>query len=150
MITKLDCILLLTNLQKQNIDVSAELNKLATSSTIPLSSLKLINDNRQLDVTEFYEYLRKSYNNKKSKLYINIVKEIDQPTEVITTLSALLTQIVLYSNKVENKELFLKHARADEISLVLYKYFTTGDIRNALNLLRLIKADLKALESLKK
>lgn len=149
MITKMDCILLLTNLQEQGVDVSKELGLITKSPSIPSSVLKKINDYRMLELTDFYEHIRKNYNNKKSKLYINIVKEIEQPQEVILTLSALLTQILLFADKVENKSLFLKHARAEEITTVLNLYFKNSDIINALNLLRLIKADIKSLENLK-
>lgn len=151
MITKNDCYLLLAEYENQGIDTKEILKLLVnTNSTVPsLDVLKFINENRQLDVSAFYEKLRKSYNNKKSSLYINIVKEIEDPTEVLTTLSALLTQILLFSKKVNNKQMFLKHVRANEISKVLNIYFTNYDIKNCIILLRLIKADLKALESIK-
>ena len=69
---------------------------------------------------------------------------------MIVTLSSLLTQILLYSNKVENKQLFLKHSRADEITKVLYNYFDTFDLTLSIQMLNLIKADLKACELLQK
>lgn len=146
MITKTDCVLLLTELQENGVDVSLQLKKLMKQSTPDIEIIKFINDNRQLDLSNFYNKIRKSYNNKKSKLYINIVKEITDPNKVLTTLSAMLTQILLFSEIAENKQLFLKHARSEEISLVLLNYFKNYDLTNCMKLLRIIKADLKAVE----
>lgn len=143
MITKNDCVLLLTDLEEKGINVKRHLSTLLTAPSLSLEVLKFINSHKQLDLVNFYDRLRVNYNKKKSNLYINIVKEIDDPEEVLTTLSAMLTQILLYSKQVDNKQLFLSHARADEISKVLNTYFKTYDITNALKLLRLIKADLK-------
>ena len=72
MLKKTDLILLLTDLQSNGIDVTKQLNQLINSSEIPLSVVKFINDNRPLEVTEFYTKLRQNYNHKKSNLYINI------------------------------------------------------------------------------
>lgn len=151
MIKKTDCLLLLTEMQERGVEVTNQINYLMKSSTLPLEVLKFINDNRQLDLLGFYERLRENHNKKRSNLYKNIVKEIEEPEEVLTTLSAMLTQILLYSKKLnsESKQMFLQHSRADEITRVLQNYFITYDITNAVRLLRLIKADLKALESIK-
>ena len=146
MITKTDCILLLTEQQENGIDVSNMLNTLIKQQEPSIEVIKFINDNRQLDLSKFYEKIRKSYNNKKSNLYINIVKEIEDPNEVVITLSAILTQILLFGKEAENKQLFLKHARAEEISLVLFNYFKNYDITNCIKLLKLIKADLKVVD----
>src|SRR5574344_2155128 len=100
MITKNDCLLLLTELEQSGVKVDEQINTLIKSDGVPLNVLKFINDNRHLDVANFYEQIRKSYNSKKSSLYINIVKEIEEPDKVITTLSAMLTQEFLYSRKV--------------------------------------------------
>lgn len=149
MITNNDCILLLSDLEDKGISEAGDLiTKIAGKSNVDLSVLKFINDNRPLEVIEFYEHIRKNYNKKKSSVYINIVKEIEQPFEVLTTLSSLLTQILLYSKKLEeNRTLFLKHSRAEEISKILTYYFKTYDITKAIDLLKLIKADLLALET---
>ena len=149
MITKNDCILLLADIAEKGVDTTVALRKLLASSDVDMNIIKFINDNRPLEVGEFYEQLRYNYNHKKSKLYINIVKDIEDPQEVLTTLSAMLTQILLYSKKCSDREMFLKHSRADEISVVLAKYFKTYDLQICLQLLRLIKLDLKALESIK-
>ena len=148
MITKNDCILLLTELEENGIDTKVALKEALTQG-VTLSVIKFINDNRQLDLTTFYEKIRRSYNKKKSSLYINIVKEIESPNEVLTTLSALLTQILLFARDIENREMFLKHARAFEIAKILADYFQTYDLTKCVKLLRVIKADIKALESMK-
>lgn len=149
MISKNDLLLLLADIKSKGIETKDETTKLLTSNTIPLDVVKFINDNRQLDLLKFYEKIRKSYNNKKSNLYINIVKEIEDTNEVLTTLSAMLTQLLLFSKTVENKQMFLRHARANDICKVLGLYFTNYDLTNCLKLLRIIKADIKALESIK-
>ncbi len=149
MISKNDCLLLLADIKSKGINTDEQIKELLNSNNIPLSVIKFINDNRQLDLVDFYERLRKNYNNKKSQLYINIVKEIEEPAEVLTTLSAMLTQILLFSKNVSNRQMFLKHARANDITKVLNLYFQTYDLTNCLKLLRIIKVDLKALESIK-
>lgn len=149
MISKNDCLLLLTELKNEGIDTSKQIKDLILLSEPSIEIIKYINDQRQLDVTKFYEKLRKSYNNKKSKLYINIVKDINNPKDVLTTLASLNLQILLYSNQVENYQMFLRHARAQEITTVLNNYYKTYDITNCLKLLKLIKIDLKCLEYIK-
>ena len=148
MITKNDCIILLTDLQNKGIDIKNELNNLLTSNNI-IPALKFINSNRQIDLTSFYKHIRKSYNQKHSSLYKNIViEELKDPNDALTTLSALLTQILLFSKKVENKNMFLRHSRCDEITKILNNYFTNYDLTNCLKLLKIIKTDVKALESI--
>jgi hypothetical protein len=149
MITKNDCILLLTDISEMGIETTAIMKKLLSNPELDMDVIKFINDNRPLEVAQFYEQLRYNYNHKKSKLYINIVKDIEEPNEVLTTLSALLTQILLYAKKCSDKEMFLKHSRAEEISKVLARYFKLYDLSVCLQLLRVIKLDLKALESVK-
>ena len=147
MITKHDCLLLLSDIKERGVDCSKEIKTLMSLSEPSLDIIKFINDNRQLDLTKFYEKIRKSYNDKRSNLYINIVKEIEDTNEVLTTLSALLTQILIFSKKVENRNMFLKHARCDEICRVLTRYFQTYDLISCIQLLKLIKYDLVALET---
>lgn len=152
MITKNDCLLLLADIEDNysNKDILNEMvKKVSLSHNVTIDVLDFINKNKPLDVLRFYEQLRYNYNHKKSKLYKNIVKEIEDTTEVLTTLSSLLTQILLYSKKCQDKQLFLKHSRAKEISIVLTRYFENSDITICLQLLRLIKADLKCLEEIR-
>ena len=148
MITRNDCYLLLAEINEKGIDTSAQIKSLMSSTSIPLDVIKFLNDNRQLDLTSFYEKIRKSYNNKKSKLYINIVKEVENPQDVLTTLSSLLTQILLFTKSADDKQMFMRHSRAQEISQVLHNYFKDYNLTDCVKLLRLIKADLKALENM--
>jgi hypothetical protein len=141
--------MLLSEISDKGVDTKEITTKLIRSSTIDYEVLKFINQYKIFDVLNFYDRLRVNYNNKKSKLYKSIV-QIDEkePKDVVVTLSSLLTQILLYSNNVEDKQLFLKHSRADEISKVLANYFVTYDLTLCIAILKLVKADLKALEGL--
>ena len=147
MISKNDLVLLLTDLEERGIDIGDSIVRLMSSRTIPLDILSLINKNRPMDITNFYERLRKNYNDKRSNLYKNIMKEVDGTDEVLTTLSSLNLQILLYSKHVDNKNMFLKNARADEIVSVLKKYYNTYDLSDAMKLMKLIKADIVVLET---
>ena len=151
MLSRNDLILLLTDIEKlENIPVDNYVTELLTSSNIPLHVIKFINSKRQFDVASFYEMLRYNYNHKKSPLYKNLVKEeFTDPQEVLTTLSALNLQIMLYARKLEDSKLFLKHSRAEEITFVLNNYCKTYDLRPCLKLLGLIKSDLKVFEGVK-
>ena len=149
MISKNDLYILLYDLNSRGIDTTEATNTLVSTQGTPIEVIKFINDNRQFDLASFYENIRRNYNKKKSPLYGNIVKDIEEPNSVLTTLSALLTQILLYSKNVENKQMFLRHARAEDITKILNIYFNTYDLTNCIKLLRIIKADLKAFESIK-
>ena len=147
MITKNDCLSILTKLDESGVSgVNSYVRKLVVARDIPLEVLKFISDNRGLEVSKFYEMLRKSHNQKKSPLYTNILKEIDDPQEVVTTLSCLLTQILLYGKKLENKDQFFREVRAEELTRVLNNYFKTGLYEECLNLIKVIKSDLLVLE----
>ncbi len=147
MITKEDVLLLLTELRDGGVDCKEQIKQQILAKEPQIEILKFINDNRELDLTNFYKKLRKSYNNKKSKLYINIVKETEEVKDVLTTLSALLTQIILYAKNVDNMVMFYQHSRAQEITLVLNNYFKTYDLTNCIKLMKIIKADIKVCES---
>jgi hypothetical protein len=147
MITKNDCLSVLVTLEDRGLNINQPMKKLVTSKEIPLDVLKFILDNRGIEVANFYEMLRKKHNDKKSPLYHNIVKDITDPEEIITTLACLLVQITLYSKKLQtNKEIFQREVRAEEITRVLNNYYTTGAMDQCLALLRLIKTDLLVLE----
>jgi len=151
MISRSDVLLLLSELQAKGEDVSSEISELYKSQTIPLSVLKRVNDNRPLDLLNFYEKLRNSYNKKRSKMYINIMRADENvqqdPNTILTTLSALLNQILQF--ECDNKPMFLKHARADEIIKVLSIYLNSYNLEPAQRLLELFKADIKVLEMIK-
>ena len=148
MILKNDLLLILSEMSDNGIDTTKEFTRVAASRDIPLDVIKFINDNREMEVNKFYSYIRKSYNQKRSKLYINIMKEIDDVQEVLTTLASLNLQILLYSKKIDDRQMFLRHARAEEISKVLTIYFQNYDLTNCIKLLRLIKADIMTFEML--
>lgn len=147
MITKDDCMSILLKLEDQGININSIMRKLVIAKDIPLDVLQFIAQNRGVEALNFYEMLRVRYNKKKTPLYKNILKE-NSDTEITTILACLLTQIVLYSKKLESKELFLKEIRAEEIARVLQSYFETDDLEQCKKLLHLIKADLMVLEYL--
>lgn len=151
MVTKNDLIILLTDMQKSGVDVNGFVKKVALSKDIPLDVVKFINDNRSLSVANFYELLRKKNNYKKSDLYKNIVKEVDDPNKALSTLASFALQTVLFGNKLEDKEklMFYKHVRAEEVTRVLNNYYKTLDLTEVVKILRLIKIDLKTLEMIK-
>lgn len=74
-ITRNDCLLLLSDLKSSGIDVDSNMKLLLHSSAVPLSVIEFINSKRPLALSLFYEKIRRSYNKKKNKLYMNIVRE---------------------------------------------------------------------------
>ena len=146
MITKNDCILLLSDINEKGVDTSQFLTKLLKEKEPSLEVIKFINSNRPLDVTQFYEKIRRSYNNKKSVLYKNIVKETEEPQSVLTTLASLQLQLLLFAKNVQDKPMFFNHSRADDITKVIHNYYKTFDIIPCIKLLKIIKCDLVALE----
>ena len=147
MITKTDCLTILVSLEDRGINIDQQMKKLLTAKEIPIETLKFILDNRGIEVANFYEMLRKKHNQKKSPLYHNIVKDITDPDEVITTLACLLVQITLYSKKLTtNKELFQREVRAEEISRVLNNYYSVGTLDSCIALMKLLKSDPLVLE----
>lgn len=150
MLTKNDLLLLLNEMQVSGKETSKLATRLALSEGVPRDILKYINDNRPLEVAQFYEMLRKNYNHKKSNLYKNLVREeLSEPIEALITLSALNLQILLYAKKLDDNKMFLKHSRADEITKVLNNYYNTYDLIPCLKMLKLIKSDLKCFENIK-
>ena len=149
MITKNECLEKLFLLKDEGIECEAQIKQLLLETQPSIEIIQFISNNIELNIRKFYEKLRKSYNDKKSKLYINIVKEITDPNEVLTTLAAMNLQILLFSKKVEDKQMFFRHSRASEITAVLNNYYKTYDITNCIKILRIIKTDLKALERIK-
>lgn len=152
MITKRDCILLLSELAERGIDTSLMMNKALRAPEIDLDVVKFINEHRQFDANAFYEKLRKSYNNKRSMLYKNIVTcdEVDCTETVLTTLAALNLQILLYMKDVDDSKMFMSHTRVQEINEVLLNYSKTYDLVPCIKVLQVIKADLKAFEYINK
>ncbi len=147
MITKNDCLLLLTMMPQDN-ETTKMLQYTLKAPNIDLRVVKFINSHRQLDANAFYEKIRKAYNNKKSMLYKNIVicDEEDCSNTVLTTLAALNLQILLFAKEVENEKMFLSHLRFEEITEALLNYSRTFDLIPCIKVLQIIKADLKAFE----
>lgn len=148
MITKRDCILLLSELSSKGVDTTSMLNRALRTADVDISVVKFINSHRPLDASLFYDKLRKSYNHKKSNLYKNIVTcdEVDCSDTVLTTLAALNLQILLYMNTVTDTTMFMSHTRFEEINQVLLNYSRTYDLVPCIKVLQIIKADLKAFE----
>lgn len=145
-----DLILILTNMASQGVEGASTQIKNCIGRPVSqcIDTLKFINEHRQLDVTKFYERIRKNHNEKKSNLYKNIVREDLDAEEVITTLHAFALQVSLFAKHVEEKDktLFYKHVRAEEVAKVLDGFYTDFDLTSALKILRLIKADLLVFE----
>ena len=154
MITRRDCILLLSELSAKGIDTSYMMKLALATSDADITVIKFINDNRQLDANAFYEKIRKSYNHKKSNLYKNIVTcdEVDCSTTVLTTLAALNLQILLFinNNNVSDVKMFLEHTRFEEINHCMLNYSRTFDLVPCIKVLQMVKADLKAFEYITK
>lgn len=149
MLTKSDCLSILVKMEDSGINIKNNMKDLLVSRDIPTKVLEFIVKNKWIEAGNFYEMLRKKHNQKKSPLYLNILKEIETEDQCITTLVCLLVQINLYSNKLEqDKELFLREIRAEEITKVLYEYYSTKNSSNCFSLLKLIKTDLLVLECL--
>lgn len=146
MLNKNDCLAILVELEEHGININQYMRKLAVSKEVPLEVLRFISQNRGLEISNFYEMLRKKHNQKKSPLYMNIVKEVSTTQEAITTLVCLLTQIILYGGKLDDADSFYKEARAEEISRALNEYFKTGDASLVISLIKLIKSDVLVLE----
>ena len=148
MITKRDCILLLTEMEGSGIDTSDMLKLAMRSADLDADVLKFINDHRQIDASAFYEKIRKSYNNKKSNLYKNIVTcdEIDNSPNVLTTLAALNLQILLFVQNAQDERLFLRSVRFEEINQALLNYSKTFDLVPCIQVLQVVKSDLKVFE----
>ena len=147
MITKNDCLSILVKLEDSGVSgINQYIRQLMGAKDIPLEVLKFIAANRGMEIANFYEILRKSYNNKRSPLYYNILNEGDNIDEVLIILSSLLTQIFLHCKKIEDKDLFLKEVRATEITAAITKYTEEADPQICFKLLKAIRADLVVME----
>ena len=137
-------------LKDEGIECEAQIKQLLLETQPSIEIIQFISNNIELNIRKFYEKLRKSYNDKKSKLYINIVKETElEPKEVLCTLGSLQLQILLFNKNIDDNN-FLKNARFDDISKCMLNYYTTKDIIPCQRLLSYIKSDLKVLEEINK
>ena len=128
MLNKSDCMSILIKLEDKGVDINAQMKKLILAKDIPIDVLKFIAEKQGLEAVNFYEMLRKSYNNKKSKLYKNILDDI-KLEDVCVILSSLLLQIALYSSKLtDTKNSFLQEIRANEISEALADFYKSDSV----------------------
>lgn len=149
MISKNDCLTLLVKLDDAGVaNTNRHIRQLMSSKEPPIEVLKFIAENKGIDACSFFEMLRKKHNEKKSKLYLNILEGQDNIEEVIITLNCFLTQVLLYGKKLDNKETFYRQVRANEITKVLNEYLSDGIYENCFKLLNVIKSDLLVLEYL--
>lgn len=150
MISKTDCLNLLFDLQDSGVDCTSEIKHLISLSSPDIEIIKFINSKRELNLRKFYEKLRKSYNDKHSKLYINIVKEDElEPKELVCCLGAFLQQALIFNKSIDDTS-FLSHSRMEDVLECLTHYYKTADIIPCQKLIKIIKADLKALEEVSK
>ena len=148
MLNKSDCMSILIKLEDKGVDINAQMKKLILAKDIPIDVLKFIAEKQGLEAVNFYEMLRKSYNNKKSKLYKNILDDI-KLEDVCVILSSLLLQIALYSSKLtDTKDSFLQEIRANEISEALADFYNSDSVEKCLAVLNAVKTDLLVLEYL--
>ena len=141
MIQTSDVLILLSELGRDGINVDEQMSSVLTGANM-VDTLKFIKDHKDIDAINFYNKIRKSYNDNKSKLYINILKEIDDPKEVLSTLSALELQIILSGKKINNPVMFYKVMRLEEILECLLNYSKTYDILPCIDLIKKYKADI--------
>lgn len=149
-ITKQDTLNLLFEMKRSGIGCDKEINETIKTKEPSIKTIKFIYDNIGFDSANFYEKIRKSYNDGKSKLYVNIVKNEIEGKDVLTCLASLNLQILLYLKNVSNVNTFLRQMRFEEIQKVLLNYSRTGDIIPCQQLLNLFRSDLKVFEMFKK
>ena len=147
MITKNDCLSILVELEDRGaVNINKYIRQLMSSKEIPLEVLKFIAANRGIEVANFYEILRKSYNDKRSKLYYNILTETDNINEILIILSSLLTQVFLHCKHIKNPARFLKEIRANEIAKVINNYCIDENPELCIKMLQAIRSDLTVME----
>lgn len=149
MITKEDCLSILVRLSDEGINTDKELAITAASKEVPFEILKFIYNKRGTYLSDFCGMLRRKHNQGKSPLYINIMKEITDKKDVITTVTALLMQITLFGTKLtdDQRETFYKEARVNLILSVLADYYNYDNYDKCIALLKVFKADMLVAEA---
>ena len=149
MLSKQECYKILLDMRADGVNVNKPISQLASAPTVPPEVIKFINENRNLAITEFYRVLRKKSNSTKNKLYKEIVTEVQQPMDKVKALSSFITQGVIAGEKLELKERenFFKALRLNECAKVLMNYFENSDIQPLLEMVLLIKNDIKIFEN---
>lgn len=149
MITKEDCLSILVRLSDEGINTDKELAITAASKEVPFEILKFIYNKQGTYLSDFCGMLRRKHNQGKSSLYINIMKEITDKKDVITTVTALLMQITLFGTKLtdDQRETFYKEARVNLILSVLADYYNYDNYDKCIALLKVFKADMLVAEA---
>ena len=130
MYNKQQCYKLLFDMRNQGINVMQQLTELSNSVNVPDNVIKFINEHRSLDITRFYEELRKENNKKGSKLYKEIVDEAKDPIKRIKAISSYITKGIIAAEKFEivDKPSFYKAIRLDECVKALNEYVANGSV----------------------
>lgn len=149
MLTRQDCYKILFEMSNKGLNVQKQISTLSTSTKVPIELIRFINQNRELNVTTFYESLRKKHNAKSSKLYLKLMKEEIEATECLKTLSSYITQVLIMSESIDTGERksFYNSVRIKEALSALNKYFLEQDITECIDILKMIKSDIKILEN---
>lgn len=71
MINKNDCLSLLVKLESKGVNINSYMRQLLLSKEVPLEVLRFISQNRGIEVSNFYEMLRKAIT-RKNHHYIRI------------------------------------------------------------------------------
>lgn len=146
MLTKSECLSVLSSIDANDGEVNRQIRALMSSPTIPVDVIRFIIDHKSSDEAEFYEMLRRQHNKQKSKIYTSILRDPESSADAALTLSCFLTQVMLYERKIENPARFFKSIRADEISAALSQFFLDSTSDVCIRMLRLIRADLLVFE----
>lgn len=67
--------------------------------------------------------------------------------KVLSTLNSYSLQATLFSEQLQNKQMFYRFSRLQEVYQCLYYYTKTYDLTPCIKLLSMIKADIKVLET---
>lgn len=150
MLGRQDCYKLLIDIKNKGINVDKYFLMLSQSVEIPVEVIKFINENRELDITRFYEDLREKHNKRKSKMYYDLMRELE-PEESIITLSSLITRAFIFGKTLSTRDRiqFYENIDIPSITSAINEYTKTSDIGKCLEILSKIKNDIKVLESYK-
>ncbi len=148
-IDRQECYTLLFDMQSKGINIEEPLKKLVQSKDVHLDVIRFINNNRDLDITRFYNNLRKQNNTKKSRLYLQIMKEEEKEEELIKTASSFITHSFIFSESLEEttRRKFFKSIRLETLVDSIKKYITEYNIQPIKDILKIIKIDIKILEN---
>lgn len=75
------------------------------------------------------------------------MKEVEDPKKVLTTLSALVTQILLFAEKSKYKNIFIRHSKLNEILKALEQYSDSQTLIPCVEIIKELKQDIKQIEA---